>query len=155
MSGGRAALPIWTDFMKRVEPEGSGDFTGPAGCHSGKSRQGNGRTCRSQLPAVGVRGFHRGDGTVKTMQRNITHKRAAGKFLKLFEIRFGYVGIVVILAVALFFHPAQRYPKPLTKKFPMRNAEARSSSLRESLQPIPLLLRRGTHRCSWWKRARI
>lgn len=29
MSGGRAALPIWTDFMKRVEPEGSGDFTGP------------------------------------------------------------------------------------------------------------------------------
>jgi penicillin-binding protein 1B len=29
MSGGRAALPIWTRFMQKAEPEGSGDFAGP------------------------------------------------------------------------------------------------------------------------------
>lgn len=29
MSGARAALPIWTDFMKAVDPKGNGDFTGP------------------------------------------------------------------------------------------------------------------------------
>lgn len=29
MSGARAALPIWTHFMKEVEPNGAGDFTGP------------------------------------------------------------------------------------------------------------------------------
>jgi len=30
MSGARAALPIWTHFMKKAEPQGSGDFTGPS-----------------------------------------------------------------------------------------------------------------------------
>lgn len=31
MSGARAALPIWTSFMKAVEPDGSGDFPSPSG----------------------------------------------------------------------------------------------------------------------------
>ncbi len=29
LSGGRAAVPIWTNFMKKVEPQGAGDFSGP------------------------------------------------------------------------------------------------------------------------------
>lgn len=31
MSGGRAALPLWTRFMKEVQPSGGGDFAGPGG----------------------------------------------------------------------------------------------------------------------------
>jgi len=31
MSGSRAALPIWTGFMKEVAPAGNGDFAGPPG----------------------------------------------------------------------------------------------------------------------------
>ncbi|HPQ80645.1 MAG TPA: PBP1A family penicillin-binding protein [bacterium] len=31
MSGGRAALPLWTRFMKEVQPSGGGDFAGPVG----------------------------------------------------------------------------------------------------------------------------
>jgi len=31
MSGARAALPIWTGFMKEVAPAGNGDFAGPPG----------------------------------------------------------------------------------------------------------------------------
>ncbi|HPM40856.1 MAG TPA: penicillin-binding transpeptidase domain-containing protein, partial [bacterium] len=31
MSGGKAALPLWTRFMKEVQPAGGGDFSGPGG----------------------------------------------------------------------------------------------------------------------------
>lgn len=31
MSGAKAALPLWTRFMREIEPEGGGDFPGPAG----------------------------------------------------------------------------------------------------------------------------
>jgi penicillin-binding protein 1B len=36
MSGSRAALPIWTDFMKRAAPRSPQDFTAPRGIISVK-----------------------------------------------------------------------------------------------------------------------
>ncbi|HQC51169.1 MAG TPA: hypothetical protein PLT05_00460 [bacterium] len=52
------------------------------------------------------------------MQRNISHKRAAGKFLKFTGSICGYSCIAVVLALAVFISSCAKRSKPSYKKVP-------------------------------------
>lgn len=66
MSGARAALPIWTRFMKDVTPNGSGDFPGPSGVILLKVDPRNGGLMDSTCPSARYEAFIEGMEPQKT-----------------------------------------------------------------------------------------
>lgn len=76
MSGAKAALPMWTSFMKRVTPKGDGDFSGPAGVVLVKVDQKSGGLAGSSCPSDVQQAFIEGTEPTKTCESQINQSVA-------------------------------------------------------------------------------
>lgn len=69
MSGGKAALPIWTSFMKKVAPKTEGDFPSPAGVVLVKVDPRTGGLAGLSCPSDAQEAFIEGTEPTKTCER--------------------------------------------------------------------------------------
>jgi penicillin-binding protein 1B len=76
MSGGRAALPIWTRFMKEADPAGGGDFASPPGVLLVKIDPATGGLTASSCPDGIYEAFLEGTEPSQTCD-DVRHARAS------------------------------------------------------------------------------
>jgi penicillin-binding protein 1B len=79
MSGSRAALPIWTSFMKDVAPAGNGDFAGPPGVILIKVDPATGGLPDNSCPSAAYEAFIEGTEPQRTCEE-IRSEMPSGEF---------------------------------------------------------------------------
>lgn len=89
MSGARAALPMWTGFMKETDPKGDGDFASPSGVTLVKIDPRTGGLTNSACPNGVNEAFIEGTEPKQTCDRLETHQTSpASKLVETISAKF-------------------------------------------------------------------